>query len=349
MIQSETEAQVGSTSRLRRLLRAPLLHFIAIGVSIYIATSLGRQAPPATLEVSGDDIAQLTADWQRSTGRLPSEAELDRLIDQFVDDALLIQVARSLGWDRNDPVIQRRLIQNLRFVDAAEEKSDAQVLREAYALNMEQSDIVVRRRLLERIRLLLAENARRREPTDEQLHTYLEAHEADFIRPSRIRLSQVYLSRDRRGETLHSDALALVRSLAQSGLDPDTALAEVVAQGDPFLLQSSLPLWSQRRLSERLGPSFANAVFDLPLGIWSGPAVSSYGEHAVWVHERRASELPALHEIRDKVVAELHREWEAEGMREALTKLRHRVEIRIAGRDHRVDPSSPVGSVNPLR
>jgi parvulin-like peptidyl-prolyl isomerase len=347
--QPETEPQAGATSRLRRLLRAPLLHFIVIGVSIYIATSLVRQAAPAVLEVNADDIAQLTTDWQRSTGRMPSEAELDRLIDQFVDDALLIQVARSLGWDRNDPVIQRRLIQNLRFIDPAEDKSDAQILREAYALEMEQSDIVVRRRLLERMRLLLADNARSREPTEAQLQRYLEEHEIDFVRPSRIRLTQVHLSRDRRGEALHSDALALVRSLEQSGLDPATALAEVVAQGDPFLLQASLPLWSQRRLSERLGPGFAKAVFDFPLATWSGPAVSSYGEHAVWVHERQASELPALHEIRDKVIAELHREWEAEAMREALTKLRSRVEIRIASRDHPADQPSSTGSADRLR
>jgi parvulin-like peptidyl-prolyl isomerase len=331
----ETQPQAGSSSRLRRILRAPLLHFIAIGSSIYLASSASRDTPPVVLEVSGEDIAQLTTQWQRSTGRRPSETELDRLIEQFIDDALLIQVARSLGWDRNDPVIQRRLIQNLRFIDSAREKSDSEILREAYALNMEQSDIVVRRRLLERMRLLLAERARRREPTEEQLQAYLEAHASELIRPSRIRLTQVHLSRDRRGAALHADTLALVRSFQQSGLNPDTALDEIVEKGDPFLLQSNLPLWSQRRLSARLGPVFAEAAFQLPVGVWSGPIVSSYGEHAVWVHVRQAEELPALREIRDKVVAELHREWEAEALRETLTQLRSRVEIRIASREHR--------------
>lgn len=345
----ELETQVEPTGRMRRLLRTPLLHFVVIGISIYLVMSLTDRAQPAILEVSGEDIAQLTTDWQRSTGRTPNEVELDRLIAQFIDDALLIQVARSLGWDRSDPVIQRRLIQNLRFIDPDEEKSDEQVLREAYALGMEQSDIVVRRRLLERVRLLLAEGARSRKPSEERQQSHLEAHRADFMRPGRIRLTQVHLSRDRRGAALHSDALDLVRLLQQSKIDPDTALAEVVAKGDPFLLQANLPLWSKRRLSERLGPEFARTAFELPLGIWSGPIVSSYGEHAVWVHEREPSELPPLHEIRDKVVAEIHREWEAEAMRESLATLRSRVEIRIASRDQSPDRAPLTNSDDLLR
>ena len=314
-----------------RVLRSPLLHFIAIGGLLYWAAA-NREAPPEILEVSAVEIAQLTNQWQRSTGRDPNPTELDRLIDQFIDDALLVRVARSLGWDRNDPVIQRRLIQNLRFLDPESEASDAQILSDAYALKMERSDIVVHRRLLERIRLMLAERARGREPSEAELNAYLEAHREKFLRPAQIRVTQVHLSRDRRGTGLHEDATALVESLTALALDPDRDLAEVTSHGDPFLLQSSLPLWSQRRLGQRFGHEFATAAFRLKVREWSGPVVSSYGEHAVWVHERRAEKLPALDEIRDNVRAELHREWEAEALREAKMRLRTGVEIRVAGR-----------------
>ncbi len=103
--------------------------------------------------------------------------------------------------------------------------------------------------------------------------------------------------------------------------------------GDPFLLQPALPLWSSRRLGERLGPQFARAAFDLPVGAWSGPVASSYGEHAVWVHEIEDAVLPALGEVRDKVTAELHRQWEAEAMRDVLRELRSQVEVRISLQD----------------
>jgi hypothetical protein len=315
-----------------KALRSPLLHFITLGGLLYWAAA-NREAPAEILKVSPVEIAQLTSQWQRSTGRAPNPAELDRLIDQFIDDALLVRLARSLGWDRNDPVVQRRLIQNLRFLDPENEASDVEMLNEAYALNMERSDIVVHRRLLERMRLLLAERARSREPSEAELGAYLAAHRDKFLRPAQIRVTQVHLSRDRRRDRLHEDAAALVESLRALALDPDDDLVEIVSYGDPFLLQPDLPLWSQRRLGERLGHQFATEAFRLELREWSGPVVSSYGEHAVWVHEQRPEELPALEEIRDNVRAEVHRQWEDEALREAKKRLRSGVEIRVAGRE----------------
>ena len=330
MTSAESTETTPAPSRLRRFLRSPLLHFIAVGGLLYVATSEGKEEPYPVVDVTREDITQLVDQWQRNTGRPPNRGELDRLVGQFVDDTLLIQVARSLGWDRDDTVVQRRLVQNLRFLDASPEKSDEEVLEEAYALDMHLSDIVVRRRLLERVRLVIADRARERAPTDEELQSYLDAHRTDFVRPSRVRITQVYLSRDRRGESLHDDAVALVETLSESGLDPTRDLDAVIRHGDPFLLQADLPLWSKRRLSERLGPSFAEGSVDLPTGTWSGPVVSSYGEHAVWVHERTDEAFPPLAEIRDKVMAELHREWEADALRRTLDELRSQATIQIA-------------------
>lgn len=316
--------------RLRRWIRSPLLHFIVLGGLLYGIDSAGRAAEVDVLEVAAEDIEQLVDDWKRNTGRPPNDAELERLIHQRIDDELLLQVARDLGWDRDDPVVQRRLIQNVRFLDAAPEKSDIEVLAEAYALQMERSDIVVRRRLLERMRLMIGDRARSREPTREELTAYYEEHAETFMRPARIRLTHVHLSRDRRGAQLHQDAVALVETLTERGIDPAEDLDAAIALADPFLLQARLPLWSQRRLGERLGPGFASRAFELPLGRWSGPVVSSYGEHAVWVHERIDAALAPLDEVKDKVKAELHREWEREAMRDVLRELRERVEVRIA-------------------
>jgi len=313
-----------------RWLRSPLLHFCVIGALLYAFDTAGRDPQIEVLDVSPEDIAGLAEDWQRNSGRPPSDAELERLIHQFIDDELLLQVARNLGWDRDDPVVQRRLIMNVRFLGEASEQSDAEALAEAYALEMEKSDIVVRRRLLERMRLLVGDRARMREPTDEELTDYFDTHAESFMRPARIRLTQIHLSRDRRRATLHEDAIALVETLRRSGIDPASDLAAATAHADPFLLQARLPLWSKRRLGERLGPQFAEAAFQLETGAWVGPVVSSYGEHAVFVHEHIEASLPPLSEVKDKVTAELHREWEAEAMRDVLRELRERVEVRIA-------------------
>jgi hypothetical protein len=51
-------------------------------------------------------------------------------------------------------------------------------------------------------------------------------------------------------------------------------------------LPRDLPPSSPSRLAARLGAGFAEAVSELPTGIWSEPIQSSYGLHLVWVHER---------------------------------------------------------------
>ncbi len=315
---------------LARLLRAPLLHFIVLGGLLYGFDTAGRAPEPEVLDVSAEEIAGLEDDWLRNTGRPPSDVERERLIQQLIDDELLLQVARDLGWDRDDPVVQRRLIMNVRFLDPEREMSDIEALSEAYALEMERSDIVVRRRLLERMRLMIGDRARSREPTREELDAYFQANSEAFMRPARIRLTHIHLSRDRRGAELHEDAIALVKTLREAGIDPTTDLAAATAHADPFLLQAKLPLWSERRLGERLGPRFSQTAFTLEVGEWVGPVVSSYGEHAVWVHERIDAALPPLDEVEDKVKAELHRQWEGEAMRDVLRELRERVEVRIA-------------------
>ena len=61
-----------------RFMRSPLLHFIAIGGLLYVATGEGREAPPPLVVVTSEDIANLAGQWKRNTGRGPNEEERGR-------------------------------------------------------------------------------------------------------------------------------------------------------------------------------------------------------------------------------------------------------------------------------
>ena len=63
------------------------------------------------------------------------------------------------GYERDDPVVFRRLVQNLRFAGAADSRGDPELFDEALALRMHESDPVVRRRLVSRMRLDLEAEA----------------------------------------------------------------------------------------------------------------------------------------------------------------------------------------------
>jgi Arc/MetJ family transcription regulator len=164
-------------SGLRRLRRSPLLHFALIGTALYVASqAMTTPAPSRSIRIDAADIEALREDYVRSAGRAATESELRALVSQRIDDELLLGDARALGWARSDPVVQRRLIQNQRFLDPESEAGDDELLERAFAQGMEQSDIVVRRRLLERMRLANSGGARVDDPTDEELTRHRDTH-----------------------------------------------------------------------------------------------------------------------------------------------------------------------------
>jgi parvulin-like peptidyl-prolyl isomerase len=101
------------------------------------------------------------------------------------------------------------------------------------------------------------------------------------------------------------------------------------AHGDPFLLPAALPLWSEDALAARLGPEFARAALRAPPGRWSGPVASSYGLHALWVHEREPARLPGLEELRPELEASWRSEQESRALAAALAELRERTDVQV--------------------
>jgi peptidyl-prolyl cis-trans isomerase C len=310
----------------QRWLHAPLLHFFLIGAVLYGVGNALRPEPETKVFVSLGDVASASEEWRRATGRSPNPEELARLIDQFVDEDILVRLARLLGWDRSDSVIQFRLIRNLRFLDPESERSDAELLDQAYEMGMEQSDIGVRRRLLERMKLAIAASARRKQPQRPELEAYWAQNPQDFERPPRLRASHVFLSRDRRGDELRDDATRLLEELRSSAIPPDRG----VLLGDPLLVPAHLPLLSEQGLSLRLGPDFAASTFELNQDAqWSGPIDSSYGAHLVWIHERLPMEIVPLDEVEARVRSALLREQEGRLMRETVAQLREGVVVEV--------------------
>jgi hypothetical protein len=220
----------------------------------------------------------------------------------------LVREALALGLHESDAVVRDRLVRNLRFLGAVPDRADEALFRDALALGLHTTDVVVRRRLVQRLELAALNAARESEPGDAELQAFLEAHPERFATPARARISQVYRSRERRGPALERDARALVERLRRERVSP----AVGAAWGDPSLLPARTPLRTAKALARDFGPELAEAVLEAPLGEWSGPWRSSFGLHAVFVHEREPARAPALDEVRaavrDALVAERARE-----------------------------------------
>ena len=330
----------GASRRADVVSRAPLFHFLALGLLLFFADRLlfpvvSPEFRPV-LTVSREQISRLAEQARRSTGRAATPTELDAQIEAWIDDELLVRAARARNWHRSDPVVQRRLIKNMRFLeDAGDAVSDASLLARAHALEMDQTDEVVRRRLVQRMRLSLAATASRDGPTNVELAGRFDADPEKFRRPDRVRLTQIYLSRDRHGNALEDRARALLEELIRESIPVGAAAGE---RGDPFLLPAELPAASPRSLEARFGPEFATGVMTLPLQRWSGPVRSAYGLHLLWIHERERGAVPRWREVERELRSGWRAASEARALRRALGILREATEIRIEAGASAPDP-----------
>lgn len=101
----------------------PLVHFVVAGLVIFGAYRLVAPAPVQTedrqsIVLTKDDVRQLAVTWLAQGRPLPTPTEMNSLMDQRVTEEILFREAVSLGLDRDDEIIKRRLAQKMDFLAA---------------------------------------------------------------------------------------------------------------------------------------------------------------------------------------------------------------------------------------
>jgi hypothetical protein len=178
---------------MKRLLKEPLLHFLLIGTGLFLLFGWGSgsvavpqgQAVASSPEiiVSAGEVRHLMETFEKTWQRAPTDADMQKLIDDYVRDEVYYREAQAAGLDRDDSVIRRRLRMKMEFLF---EDIGAQV-----------------------------------EPTDVELRAYLEKHSSEYRTESRIGFRQVFISADRRGAKAETDAREILNRL-NSGAAPET-------------------------------------------------------------------------------------------------------------------------------
>ncbi|MBB2753294.1 UNVERIFIED_ORG: hypothetical protein GGI57_004004 [Rhizobium aethiopicum] len=124
-----------------RLLSEPLLHFVVVGVVLFGGYRLFTPAPEEVVDqqkitLTKDDVRQLAVTWLAQGRPTPTPNEMRSLMDQRVTEEILFREAVSLGLDRDDEIIKRRLAQKMDFLAAdlaTLDEPDSAQLKEWYA------------------------------------------------------------------------------------------------------------------------------------------------------------------------------------------------------------------------
>jgi len=164
---------------LNKWLREPLIHFLLIGGLLFLAYGLQNEdlIENDRIVISNAEIDRLISLWQKRRQRLPTQDELQRLIEQQIREEVMYREALAMGLDQNDSIVRRRLAQKVEFISA-----DLATLAE---------------------------------PTETELANYLETNSKKFEQPANIDFVQVYISHDKHGDNAQVYANNLLNELRQ--------------------------------------------------------------------------------------------------------------------------------------
>ena len=96
--------------RLKTILKEPLLHFLVIGIVLFVAASASRSGiDRGVVLVTYAEIELLAANYAKAWGRAPTQDELRGVIDDRVQEEIAVREALAAGLERDDTIIRRYL------------------------------------------------------------------------------------------------------------------------------------------------------------------------------------------------------------------------------------------------
>lgn len=165
---------------LGKIVREPLLHFLALGALIFAANAIlhpRTAVDPHRIEITAADIARIRALYAQQWGAAPRAEDMPNLIDNYVRSEILFRESASLGLAADDSVLRNRMVQKMEFL-----------LQDASSIE---------------------------QPTDGEIAAYFQAHPEAYRIPEQIAFTQVYFSASLRGERAAADANAALAALRQ--------------------------------------------------------------------------------------------------------------------------------------
>jgi len=310
-----------------RLLRSPLLRFLALGAVLYLgvlwlgpdrepgsasglgATGSSGRAPDREIRVERDALLAFVQTRTQQPSAAATATAFDALgeearqlwIDRFVREEALVREARSLGLDRDDELIRRRLVQKMEFLTEGAVRGGQTV-------------------------------------SEDEIAAYYRAQAQALRVPASVTFAHVFVRGH--GPEARARATTLQASLEEQGL----GFTEALSLGDRFLYNRHYVDRTLEEIRSHFGEEMAAELVRLEPdpSRWRGPIESQHGWHLVLLTEREESRVPPLAEVSERLRADLARDRAERALDDALRAVvsRYRVDLDP---ELAADPSSAPG------
>lgn len=165
---------------MRKALREPLVHFLAAGLLLFVASEIHRSyADTHRIVVTPQRNTQLARRYALQFGAQPDAATLEQLVQRDVEEEILFRRGLALELDRDDEIVRRRIVQKMQF--------------------------------------LLQDLSAPAEPGDAELGAYYQAHAPQYVTPARVTFNHIYFSSGGDEQQPRARALQALEALSKDG------------------------------------------------------------------------------------------------------------------------------------
>ncbi|MCP5145807.1 MAG: peptidyl-prolyl cis-trans isomerase [Gammaproteobacteria bacterium] len=293
-----------------RLRQEPVVHFLLVAALLYLlAAWFGADSErDDTAKIVVDRNALLNFMQYRATAFEPaafgkildemSDAELARLIDDYIAEEVLY--------------------------------------REGQTLNLASSDYVIRQRVVQKVRFLLEDpGADDAAADDAELQSWFASHSADYQSVPAVTFTHVFFDTRTDGPEGARERAVQARdelNRAQAGFN------DAGGQGDGFPFLRNYVERTLDYVGSHFGPDFVAelSAASPDASSWQGPYASAYGYHVVLLTTRLPGGVPDLAEVREQVEQDFRREQTERALADTVNRLRNHYEVTI--KDVRAKP-----------
>jgi parvulin-like peptidyl-prolyl isomerase len=262
---------------MHRFLKEPLLHFLLLGVGLFIVYSwLNPTASEDLKRINVTRVDLIT--FMQYRARAISSDQVEEQLDQMSEDQL------------------QQLVD-----DYVREEA---MFREAKALGLDSFDYSAKRRLVQRLEYTLREISTEMALSEDDLQSFYQSHKVNYYKSPEITFTHVFvdskkidIARARR------EAKKTLQQLRQLQLPFHSA----PAYGDRFLYHINYVDKGAEEVASHFGVDFQQQLFSLTEGTfntWQGPFQSQHGFHLVKLARLKQGYQPELNEIRALLVAD---------------------------------------------
>ncbi len=266
--------------RLEKLIKDPLLQFLAIGAALFVI--LGAIKP-----AENDDRILVNREALLTYIQYRSKA---------FDDAAAGSILDAMSADERKQLVNEYVREEALY-------------REAARMGAAEGDYVIRQRMVQKLEFMAQASAPPPVADRTTLEAFYAAHLETYFRPPEITFSHIFISTS---ERTADEARAIAEDVSRRLKSSDAGFSDASGYGDRFIYNINYVERSFEYVESHFGSSMTKSVFKetTPLNEWIGPISSDHGLHLVYIAERKPGETPSFDDVSDRVASDFARDWE---------------------------------------